>query len=193
MAGYNPPTNDALTVLTARNRALESAQEEALRAMGTQPFQAVKKLTRQLEVLQEQADLLAATQATIPIVLTNTADGNNFASSGTILQTQIVAPEGKTRVYMLGIISGTYRFTDTAGLITPTHLHVQLAGVNGAEAPQSTYWIGDERAIDFSGAYSRTVAVTPGQALTYRMVCTTKFPTLKSSSGQLSALAVFTN
>lgn len=71
MARYNPPTTSPIGVIQARNAALEEANREANRAIGTQPFQAVRKLTRQVEQLQQQQEQLQQQQEQLEkIVLT---------------------------------------------------------------------------------------------------------------------------
>ena len=58
MANYRAPTNDPFDAERRRREAAERAAREALTAGGTQPFQAVRKLTAALAELDAQAQEL---------------------------------------------------------------------------------------------------------------------------------------
>lgn len=66
--GYDPPTTDPYEIIRRRREAEAKATREALAAGGTQPFQAVRKLTAQVAALQVQQEALEALVLRLPSV-----------------------------------------------------------------------------------------------------------------------------
>lgn len=169
MARYNPPTTSALGVIQARNAALEEANREANRAIGTQPFQAVRKLTRQVaeltELTQKLSDVIDAMEITETEVTNRTAA---IPKAGGVLAThRITVPAGKRRAIIRADISGRvyWGMTNSATrvLYTTVEGRDQRSLVYGSDLDGGS---GTHHWAQFSGIQTMVKAVKPGDVIT---------------------------
>lgn len=112
------PTNNPIRAFRRAAEHAARSTREALAAGGTQPFQAVAKLQRQIEALLDLVLRLPATDAAQDVRQGFGIDGATPGGWVTVAEIVLASPGEKNRVVVSASAQGTVLDTVTAGLTT---------------------------------------------------------------------------